>query len=88
MTAILKIGNYGIYLFANEYDAYRDTAHNWGYKIWWNSTTPRIEESVRFSRWGEHAQFSWELFKNGKQFDGLTVQGPLIKFSGGPNAGT
>lgn len=80
MTFIFKIGNYGIYAFANEYDPMRDTLHNWGYKIWWKKSFPSIEETIRFSRWGEHAQVQWELFKNGKQFDGLTIQGPLIQF--------
>jgi len=60
MNAIIKFGNYGIYAFTNEYDPQMDTAHNWGYKIWWKDFTPRIEETWRLTGWGEHGTFTWE----------------------------
>lgn len=80
MTFIFKVGNYGVYAFTNEYDPNRDTLHNWGYKIWWKNPIPRIEETWRLTNWGEHGGFTWQLYKNGKKFDGFSIQGPLIQF--------
>ena len=82
MNAILKVCRYGIYLFLDEYDIYTDTLHNWGFKLWWNSSdgTPAREETWRWSKENGHARFSWERRRNGKQFDGFTLQGPLIEF--------
>lgn len=85
MTFFFKWGNYGVHLFIWEWDMMTDHGHKTGFRIWWKRTEPRIEETWTFdkgnSRYGNgQASFRWELRKNGKQFDGFYLQGPLVRF--------